>query len=450
MNPLSENINGVTPFGLLLLLMMSILTWTLPRRFAIAPLMITICYMPLGQLFEVAGLHIQFFRVLLLIGWLRVLIRRENLGFTITSLDRIFIGWVFVTLVVGTLQAPSIERLTNRLGEIYNALASYFLFRCWMRDLEDVICIVNFLALMIVPLAVSMIVEKSTGRNIFSVFGGVPEFTAERNGELRCQGAFRHPIMAGTYGATLFPMIVGLWCYRRCKSWAAIIGTLSSVVITYSASTSGALLAMISGVIGFILFGFRKHMRLIRWSVILLVVAIHVMMKAPVWYLIVRVGDVTGGTAWHRAYLIDQAIRYFNEWVWIGSTVTSHWSPVEGAVLASDPNMMDITNHYISEGLGGGVWKLGLFLALIVSSYKSVGFWTRDARSLPLPNVVFIWAIGVCLLTHCVSFISVTYFDQIIIMWYWLLAIMAMLTCRHDQQDPVEPMTEHANADISE
>ena len=34
---------------------------------------------------------------------------------------------------------------------------------------------------------------------------------------------------------------------------------------------------------------------------------------------------------------------------------------------------------------------------------------------------------GVSLFGHCISFISITYFDQLIIVWFWLLAIISPL-----------------------
>jgi hypothetical protein len=38
------------------------------------------------------------------------------------------------------------------------------------------------------------------------------------------------------------------------------------------------------------------------------------------------------------------------------------------------------------------------------------------------------WSIGVCLATHCVSYMSVSYFDQMVVFWYWLLAVIAALS----------------------
>jgi hypothetical protein len=174
----------------------------------------------------------------------------------------------------------------------------------------------------------------------------------------------------------------------------------------------------------------RYRMRLFRWALVLALIALALVMKAPIWFLIARISEISGGTGWHRSYLLDQAIGHLDEWWLVGSTYTAHWAP-NGQVLTSDPNNMDITNHYVLEGLGGGVLKLGLLLAMIVTCYKTVGHWVCNAECVPLSSRIFMWSIGVCLTAHCVSFISVAYFDQIVVMWYWLLASVSMLSVEH-------------------
>ena len=71
--------------------------------------------------------------------------------------------------------------------------------------------------------------------------------------------------------------------------------------------------------------------------------------------------------------------------------------------------------------------KLGLFIAMIVLCFKFVGRWTKDPNAHPYSRKMFVWAMGVALTGHCVSFLSIAYFDQIVVMWYWLLAAMSML-----------------------
>jgi hypothetical protein len=408
---------------------MVFLTWSLPRRSVLIPVMITTCYMPLGQMFVILGLHFQFIRVLLLVGWVRVCVQQEAKNLKFGTLDRLFIYWALVTLIVGTLTLPSFDRFINRSGEVYNAVGTYFLIRCWVRDLDDVIRVVRFLGLMIVPLALSMVVEKYTARNVFFIFGGVPEITAIREGQLRCQGAFRHPILAGTYAATLFPLFVGLWFQKGRNSMPAIIGCCSSIVATYTASSSGSLLALMSAVVGFALWPIRLQMRMFRWAIVMTIVALSFMMKAPVWYLFAKMSEVAGGTGWYRSFIIDQAVNHFNEWWLVGLAYTAHWAP-GGQVTPGNPGNMDIINNYVSEGLAGGIWKLGLFIAMIVVCYKIIGRWIHRRDSMPFSRRIFIWSLGVCLTAHCISFMSVVYFDQIIVMWFWILAAIALLADR--------------------
>jgi len=273
-----------------------------------------------------------------------------------------------------------------------------------------------------------MIVEKFTSHNIFSIFGGVPSITTVREGSLRCQAAFRHPILAGTYAATLFPLFVGLFFQQRFPKWLCIGGMVGALVATVAASTSGALLALFSEIIGLLLWSMRSRMRVIRWGIVITLALLAMVMKAPIWYLPSKISDVMGGTGWHRSYLMDQAIKHFDEWWMVGSTVTAHWAPAGLTILGVDSKNMDITNNYIAEGLGGGVIKLGLFIAMIVISFKAVGRWTKTPDASPYSRRMFVWCMGLILLGHSMSFLSVAYFDQIVVMWYWLLAGMSMLS----------------------
>ena len=88
--------------------------------------------------------------------------------------------------------------------------------------------------------------------------------------------------------------------------------------------------------------------------------------------------------------------------------------------------MMDITNQYIMEGVNGGVLKLLLFVIIIFICFGGIGRRLR-AEGAESPTTFFVWALGATLFAHCLSFISVTYFDQIIIIWYWLLAAVALV-----------------------
>lgn len=157
-------------------------------------------------------------------------------------------------------------------------------------------------------------------------------------------------------------------------------------------------------------------MRTIRWLLLLSVVGLHIVMKAPVWHLISRVGIVGGSTGWQRFALIDHFIGSFGEWWLMGTSSTVHWGL----------DMFDVANEYVLEGVQGGLLTFGLFLGVIGKSFGSVGRLWRSCRS-DRYRVRLAWALGVSLLVHCLCFIGVSYFGQIVMLWYLLLAVISSL-----------------------
>ena len=406
---------------------MMYLTCTLPRRLAVCPLLILTCLMPLGQQLDFAGLHFPLFRILLLVGLARIVAKGEFRDWRWNTMDKVMFWWMVVTVAFGSLSKPSTELFVNRMGDVFNAVGCYFFFRSVIVDFSDIVSGIRILAWVCLPLAVLMIVEYATGgHNPFAAFGGVPELSALRDGHPRCQGAFRHAILAGTFGATQIPLFGALWVYDR-RSWRlALAGIVAGLIIVITASSSGALMALGEGIVGLVVWKWRRFMPLFRRGLVVTIIVLSFVMKAPVWYLFAKISDITGGGGWHRAYLIDQTIAHFNEWWLFGTTYTAHWGPA-GEVIATDPNMMDITNQFVMEGIKGGLLKLVLFVTVIVCCFKIISRRLRD--EVPDDRSGFLaWALGVSLLAHCLSFMSVPYFDQIIVIWYWLLASICCIS----------------------
>jgi hypothetical protein len=445
--PIQEESN-VTPVAAVALLVTAWLIWTLPRRFAVCPLLVMTCLMPLGQQLILSGLHFPLYRLLLLVGALRIATKGETNGLKWTRLDTLFVCWVLVSLVFGTMSEPTQAHLVNRFGAAYNAIGTYFFVRCVVVDFEDIITGVRTLAFLSLPLAALMLVEKTTAHNLLSVFGGVPEITLVREGHLRCQGAFGHPIIAGTFGATQFPLFAALWFYRRSDRALAFAAIISAIVIATTASSAGALLTIFAGIGGLALWKARGCLGPLRWGALLALLGLPILMNSPVWYLIENASSVVGGEGAYRSWLIDQAIAHFNEWWLFGTTYTAHWGAARGQLISE--NMVDIVNQYVAEGVGGGILKLGLFLVIIISCFKGLGQALRDKRPTS-PTGFFIWAIGVSLFTHCVSFFSISYFDQMVVIWTWLLAsiscVVGICSLRAVSAPPVqEPSWDQASS----
>jgi hypothetical protein len=417
----TSTINSITTYFIIISSLLMIL---LPRRLAIFPILMAACYITLGQILVIAGLHFPVFRILIFFGFLRLIIRGEIYALKLNHIDKAIIWWSIITIITGVLLEKS-DGLINRLGLAYNALGCYYLFRFLIRDRDDLLTLLKILVIIIVPLTISVIIEKTTSRNIFSIFGGVPEITIIRDGKLRCQGAFRHPILMGTFAATLIPLFFSLWFKNKGGKLFSMLGIICATIITFASASSGPALAYIYGIIALMAWPFRYNMRIIRWLILIALISLHMIMKAPVWFLMARLGEQIGGGGWHRAEIITQAVTHFNEWWLIGTTYTAHWMP---NVLPINPNMIDITNQFIFEGVGGGIWRMGAFIIIIIICFRELGKSNLILKDQSIDLRIFSWSLGAALFTHVMSFMSVSYFDQIIVFWYLLLAIISVFT----------------------
>lgn len=397
----------------------------LPRRFALIPVIATCCYMTLGQQIVVATLNFSALRLILLFGWIRLLIRHEFFPLKLNQIDKLIIAWIVSSIVTYTLLWQTTGAFINRVGFAYDAIGTYFLFRFLIRDYNEIDYTIKMIAFIILPLALEMLVESSTGRNAFAIFGGVPEITVIRGGRLRCQGPFIHPILAGTLGATLIPLYLGGWIRKEKMRLISSLGIISSSIIVVTSSSSGPLTSAIYGIAAMLIWPFRRHMRAIRWGIFFFLASLSIFMKAPIWYLMARLGNIIGGGGWHRSYLIDQAIRYLDEWWIIGTKVTAHWMPY---ALEQYPTRADITNQYLAEGVNGGLLTMILFILIIVFCFKGIGRALKNNEEESFDIRMTIWSMGAVLFAHTLSFLSVSYFDQIRVFWYLLLAMIAVVT----------------------
>lgn len=425
MNLESDSVQ-LTWFAAMFIGIMFLFGFMLPFRLLFIPLLMTACYAPFRVQLVLAGAHFPIMRLVILAVWCRLLLWKEIKGLQLTSIDRLFLWWVAVSVFMGWLMKPNLNFMYI-MGFAFNALGIYFLARFSLRTVVDFFRLLECFAWIITPLAFLMLVEIFYKRNFFSALFGLPEIIWIRDGSVRAMGNFDNPIMAGSLGASFLALYVGLWLYDRKARLFVVVGILCSLIMVLASKSGGPLTALFITILGFAFWTIRFHMRWVRRAIVLGVIGLSLTMSAPVWYFIARVGDVAGGGAWHRAYTIDQAVKHFDEWWFSGTWKTIHWSPGEGTMPMGDPNHMDITNQYIIEGIRGGLLKLGLFLAIIVKSYKVIGMRLCKAHLISGNWQLFLWSLGVYLSTQCVIFLSVSYFEQSIIFWYLFLAIVSLL-----------------------
>jgi len=303
--------------------------------------------------------------------------------------------------------------LIYKCGVLFDVIGLYWLFRVNIRSWGDIKLATKIFAVCSLVLAVFVGLEWATRTNLFAILGRVG--TVVREGRYRCQASFPHSIMLGLFWATLVPLFVGFARQdkRKLLLWSAVAASIFIVAATASSTPVLTLLIVL-----FLLCGYkwRQYTASAGWGLLASLIALHIVMQAPVWHLISRISLVGGSTGWHRYILIDRAISHFGEWAFLGCRSTAHWGQ----------GLSDVTNQYILEGVRGGFVTLALFLVMIYIALRTL---LRLFPQYQEQKQQFLaWCLFVAILGHCIAFFGVSYFGQIIVLWYMTLAMVGFLS----------------------
>jgi hypothetical protein len=417
----------VNPIVLLCVLLAGVLILVSPRGRAIAALLSIGILIPTDQIVVVAGLHFPMLRVLALFGfarlfWAKFVQREKIFSGGINGIDVALVISAVVTAVNGILLWQAGGEAVFQLGRLYTTFGVYFLLRFLIRDEEDVKRAIRVLAFVTIVVAGFMVYERATGHNPFySILGGAQAKvfgTAMQRGEAyRATGCFGHPLLAGSFGGFMAPLFVAWWWKVRQERIFAGLAVAAAIVIPFTTGSSTSLFALMGGVVTLLLWPLRRRMRIIRWSVVIGLVSLHIAMKAPVWHLISRMSLSEGSSSYHRYELVNQCILHFWDWALIGTKDYASWGWM----------MWDLCNQYVATADTAGLIPLIALLATLVYAFKYVGrarrYYEGDRR-----QERFIWAISAALFANVVAFMGVSYFDQTIVPWYAVLAIISTVT----------------------
>jgi hypothetical protein len=418
-----QGATSVHPVILAVMALSIVLMFVLQRKYVLAPLLLLSILSPMGQYVMIGPFHFQIFRILVIFAWGRLLWERYGSGgqsFAIKFgvVDKAVLLYTVTSVICYTLLWQRSEAFFDEVGKSYNVLGFYFVFRYFIRNEKDIERTLKVLVVAALLIAAVMFNEQMTGRNILAVFGGVPERTAMREGYLRAQGPFTVYLTAGAFGATILPLFLCLW-RRGGSRLMAVLGIVAALTITITSRTSTAMSALVAAIIGIAMWPLREKMRLVRWSIVVTLVGLHLVMKAPVWSLIARVDIVGGSTGWHRFKIVDNFIRHFWDWWLLGSN--NYWTWEGG------DDMWDAANQYVSTGETSGLLPLIFFMSAIVYCFKYLGK-ARKAAGKDVRRAWFLWLLGASLFVNLVAFMGISYYDQTSIYWYAVLAMIVAAT----------------------
>jgi hypothetical protein len=417
------------------LLILAVAQLMLPKRFGLLPLLIAACHFPNVSILGVGGYDFSITRLIIGLGLIRACIGRDLKGLLKHPLDWAILVWSFIALLTSFAHnSDDGNPLVFSMGLVYNVAGAYLCARAYLKNTESIFLFAKCLGIVLLPLAFLMLVEKVTQRDFYSVMGGVAPDAMIREGSVRARGPFVHPILAGTAGASSLFLMLVLWKRDR---RAAIVGAGACVLITLASASSGPIMTLMSGSVACMLWRWRTKLRNVRRGVLLALIVLHMVMKAPVWYLIARMDIVGGSTGWHRAELINAGIVHVDEWWFAGTDYTVHWMPT-GASWS--PNHTDITNHYLQMGVMGGFPLMFGFIGILVVGFKTLGRRMAELRSRKNSEELALWFVGGNLFAHSVTFLSVSYFDQINVLFCVVVGSLPGLCARDSKAMRAAPL----------
>lgn len=389
-----------------------VLLFLLPRRYFLLPFILGAFFIPSDQRILILSLDFTAVRILVLAGLIKTFMTKSNSRLVITRFDKILFTWAICGAVIYMLQWMSFRAFIYKCGVLFDILGMYWLFRKNIRSWDDICRLVRMFAICALVLSVFILVEGLTGNNPFTLLGKVG--TVVRDERYRCQGPFPHSIMLGLFCATLVPLFMGMQKIDKSTRIYTFAALMCGVMVFLSASSTP--LVVLMAVVVWV-FGFKYRHYIPQGGAMVLVglVGLSIVMDAPVWHLISRINVVGGSTGWHRYNLIRQAINHFGEWAVLGCRSTGHWGW----------GMQDITNQYIFEGVRGGILTLLLFWVMIFFGLKYILDVSLKSEQRPLRWLS--WCIFVSLAGHCLAFMGVTYFGQVTMQWYMMLAVTGFL-----------------------
>src|SRR5579862_744493 len=231
----------LNPYVLTLLLLAGIFIIFLSRRWALAAMLTVGIMIPMDQVLVIAGFHFQSIRILILWGFIRMLREKfggnkEILSGGMNKIDKAVIFFSIFTFIDGMLLWREFGELNFQFGNMYTAFGLYFLMRFLIREEADVRRMIRTLAFVSAFVAVLAIYERSTGYNlVYNVLNGARAATFAKqfgtDDRIRAAVSFGHPILAGTYGAIILPMFVGLWWRYKTDRKVALLGVLAAFTI---------------------------------------------------------------------------------------------------------------------------------------------------------------------------------------------------------------------------
>lgn len=416
---------GVT---LIVAVIVSLLAITLRPAYALAVYITALLWYPSYLVVSIGTIDISVGRIVVAVLLFRCLCDSRILSkFSWSQLDT----WVTLSMVVYVgvfcVTRPLLPAIENRGGFLMDTWLAYIVARFIITDRATLISIIKCISVALVPLAILGLVESVTGwqpflplRRFCPWYGGIGEILEKRWSLTRAAGPFNHPILFGGSFAMFLPLIYFL---RHQKNhWLVLAYVLSGVTLI------GALSSMSSGpwvmvIVAIFCLAMERYKHLVKPLLIFFVsscIFIGVASNRPFYHVIASYGNPLGGAGWHRAKLIDCAIDHFDEWYLVGY---GGKDPGWGESLGMSAT--DVTNEFILKGVRYGILGIVVLCVVLTTAFRSV---LRTYKRTQDPQAISLcWSAGSILFSVVVAWMSVSFFGQLVSLFYCILGMVGSL-----------------------
>ncbi len=403
----------------------SVLVIFLRPGYALAAYITALLWYPNYMMISIGTIDISIGRIVVTVLLLRCLFDSKiSKSFKWTSVDT----WIVIAMITFTaplfIYLPFKQAFENRSGFLMDSLLAYMVTRLIITDYQRLIQVLKWLAFALVPLAAVGVFEAVTEWPPYEIifrhsrYFQYVSYYGTRWGFKRAVGPFSHTILFGCTFAIFFPLLYylrneqGKWRRRGLTfALAMVAGTMSSL-------SSGAWVAMIVAVFCVIMEKYKRWVKpmLICFAIGCILIAF--ISNRPFYHVIASYANPFGGGGWHRAKLIDLAIENFPQWWFLGYRGEDPgWGPTLGMEIT------DITNEFILAGVRYGIWGIIALCGLLWSVFHGIYKSYHRTRNPRLRS--FYWAAGSVLISITVTWISVSFFGQLIPLFYFIVGITA-------------------------
>ena len=413
------------PLVAIWLIIAILLILTRPRRQVLTIFLVSCFSIPIGQVIVLGSVHFTVLRILILTVLARMAVSNDafphgRLPGGFNGIDKAVVLWTVSALVILSLQWMEMQSLIHNLGDFVDALGGYYAVRFLITDEESIRTTLKVLAVVCLVQGLCMLNEQITHVNVFGYIGANSLGVTVRDGKIRSEGVMGC-IYAGVFAGVLVPLFAWLWTQPGARriAYAGIIGALA-MVVTSNSSTSW--MALVGGGVGLAFWPLRRRMRLIRWTLGLMLVVLHLVMNGPVWALIARI-DLTGSSSsYHRYYLVDNCIRHFSDWWLLGYKYYNLWGW----------DMWDLCNQFVAVALTGGLLTLIFYVMIFKRGFGAIGTARRQAEGDFRQELLF-WCMGADLFGTLIAHFGINYMAQGLMGFFPLLAFIGVGAFEADQ-----------------